>query len=213
MIFLDIETANVSWQSLDSDRRELWDNFAQGKYRNEIKAGWLIPDLWDSKASLHPEFGLIVCISYATDDGPVRSLFVDNDNPEVHLLDRLADGLRNNPMHYLCAHNGKGFDFHYIARRMVINKVELPQILNTQGLKPWELQFEDTQEMWGFGDMRRTVRLDVLCHCLGVPSPKDAMCGSEVPQAWRDGRIEEIVEYCEKDVVALRECFKILSNA
>src|SRR5690606_41420287 len=38
----------------------------------------------------------------------------------------------------LCAHNGKEFDFPYICRRMLINGIALPALLNLAGRKPWE---------------------------------------------------------------------------
>ena len=36
----------------------------------------------------------------------------------------------NRPHHLLCAHNGKEFDFPFIARRMIIHHIELPFKLN-----------------------------------------------------------------------------------
>ncbi len=32
--------------------------------------------------------------------------------------------------HVLCAHNGKEFDFPFIARRMIVHQIELPNKLN-----------------------------------------------------------------------------------
>jgi len=40
----------------------------------------------------------------------------------------------------LCAHNGKEFDFPYVARRMLIKGISLPNKLNLFGKKPWEVQ-------------------------------------------------------------------------
>jgi len=50
----------------------------------------------------------------------------------------LLDKYFHSDDNYLCAHNGKEFDFPYIARRSIINNIHLAKILNTQGLKPWE---------------------------------------------------------------------------
>ncbi len=214
MIYLDIETACVAWADLSLEMQALWAAFARNKYRDEgsIRNGFA-DVCWEDKASLHPEFGLVVCVSYAIDDGEINSLTAAKPEDEKELLKRFANVIDHNFHAFLCAHNGKGFDFHWLARRMVIHGIHLPHQLNTQGKKPWETAFVDTQEMWGFGDLRRTVRLDVLCSCLGVESPKDAMCGSEVPAAWREGRIDEIRVYCEKDVKALREVYQILEAA
>ena len=41
----------------------------------------------------------------------------------------------NSKTHLLCAHNGKEFDFPYLARRMVIQGIPLPEILNLFGKK------------------------------------------------------------------------------
>ena len=50
----------------------------------------------------------------------------------------------------LCAHNGKEFDFPFIARRMIVHKIELPQKLNLFGKKPWEVPHLDTLELCNY---------------------------------------------------------------
>lgn len=205
MIYLDIETASVGWDDLDSETQDLWSKFAANKYPEDYADGRGGIYTWTQKAALHPEFGIIVCIAYAKDDKEIRSLTANSLDEEANMLLRFSTGLERNSSELLCAHNGKGFDFHYLTRRMVIRDIAVPPQLQVQGQKPWETSFVDTQELWGFGDMRRTVRLDVLCHALGIKSPKNEMSGDQVPQAWRDGKIEEIARYCEEDVRALRE--------
>ena len=48
----------------------------------------------------------------------------------------------------MCAHNGKEFDFPFIARRMIVHRIALPKKLNLFGKKPWEVPHLDTLEMW-----------------------------------------------------------------
>jgi predicted PolB exonuclease-like 3'-5' exonuclease len=43
--------------------------------------------------------------------------------------------------------------------------------------------------------------LHELCRVMGLPGKPDGMHGSEVEQYHRDGRIDEIADYCESDVV------------
>lgn len=217
-VFLDTETATLAWEHIGPERQRLWQDVAEKRYGDVDydvnKAHHLWGErCWSDKAALHPEFGLIVCISYAIDDGKVYSLTAEHPKGEVEMLERFADGLRHHPMHNLCAHNGKGFDYHWLARRMVIRGVKLPSQLNTMGKKPWEVKLEDTAEMWGFGDNYRKVSLAVLCMSLGIPSPKETMSGADVPRAWRDGRIDEIAAYCERDVEALRHVYRRLRDA
>jgi hypothetical protein len=41
-----------------------------------------------------------------------------------------------------------------------------------------------------------------MCYELGIESPKDNMNGSDVHDAYWEGRVEEVKIYCEKDVKA-----------
>ena len=108
--------------------------------------------------------------------------------------------------HLLCAHNGKEFDFPYIARRMIINQIELPYKLNLFGKKPWEVPHLDTLELWKFGDYKTYTSLKLLTHVLGIPSPKDDIDGSEVYRVYyEDKDIDRIIAYCEKDTIAVAQ--------
>jgi predicted PolB exonuclease-like 3'-5' exonuclease len=61
----------------------------------------------------------------------------------------------------------------------------------------------DTGDLWSFGAWQESfASLDLICECLGVPTPKDKMEGKDVNAAYYDGRLGEITEYCEKDVEA-----------
>ncbi len=108
----------------------------------------------------------------------------------------------------LCAHNGKEFDFPYIARRMLINGMNIPVILDNAGKKPWEINLLDTMELWKFGEFRHSVSLDLITTLLGIPTPKDDIDGSMVASVYyKDKNLDRIVEYCEKDVIALIQVF------
>ena len=113
----------------------------------------------------------------------------------------------------LCAHNGKEFDFPYIARRMLINRIDLPEKLNLFGKKPWEIAHLDTLELWKFGDYKHYTSLALMTNVLGIPSPKDDIDGSEVRDVfYKDKDLERIVIYCEKDTVAVAQIFLRLRN-
>ncbi|MEG0189110.1 MAG: ribonuclease H-like domain-containing protein, partial [Algoriella sp.] len=113
------------------------------------------------------------------------------------------------PDHILCAHNGKEFDFPYIARRMLINQIEIPTILQLFGKKPWEIQHLDTMELWKFGDYKNYTSLDLLANIFEIPTPKDDIDGSQVARVYYDeNNIERIKDYCEKDVITLINVFR-----
>ena len=108
----------------------------------------------------------------------------------------------------LCAHNGKEFDFPYIARRMIINNIELPYKLNLFGKKPWEVPHLDTLELWKFGDYKTYTSLKLMTNVLGIPSPKDDIDGSEVYRVfYEENEVDRIIIYCEKDTIAVAQIF------
>jgi hypothetical protein len=108
----------------------------------------------------------------------------------------------------LCAHNGKEFDFPYIARRMLINGLELPPILDVAGKKPWEVKFADTLELWKFGDFKNFTSLELLAAVFNIPTPKDDIDGSMVGKVYyEDNDLSRIVTYCEKDVLTIIQLF------
>ena len=106
----------------------------------------------------------------------------------------------------LCAHNGKEFDFPYIARRMVIHRIPLPKKLDLFGKKPWEIPHLDTLELWKFGDFKYYTSLKLMTNVLGIPSPKDDIDGSEIYRVfYGENDIERIISYCEKDTLAVAQ--------
>src|SRR4030095_4613428 len=106
----------------------------------------------------------------------------------------------------LCAHNGKEFDFPFLARRMVINQIPLPAVLDTPGKKPWEVNHLDTMELWKFGDYKSYTSLLLLATILGIPTPKDDINGSIVWKVyWQDKDLDRIVRYCQKDVLTVAQ--------
>ncbi len=62
----------------------------------------------------------------------------------------------------------------------------------------------DTLQQWKFGDYKNYISLKLLAACLGVPSPKDDIDGSQVGDVfWKENNIERIATYCQKDVVTV----------
>ena len=109
---------------------------------------------------------------------------------------------------YLCAHNGKEFDFPYLCRRLIANNIHIPPSLQLAGKKPWEVHHLDTLELWKFGDFKSYTSLNLLAHTLGIPTPKDDIDGSMVWSVyWNDKNLDRIVQYCQKDVITVAQVF------
>lgn len=211
ILFLDIETVPEvqTFSELDQTKQALWD--LKSKYQR--KEDESAEDFYE-RAGIWAEFGKIVCISvgYFKLQGDLKKFRVTSFfGDEITILKDFKNLLIthfNEPKHVLCAHNGKEFDFPYIARRMIIHNIELPPKLNLFGKKPWEVPHLDTLELWKFGDYKNYTSLKLLTHILGIPSPKDDIDGSEVYRVYyEENQIDRIVTYCEKDTVAVAQIF------
>ncbi len=115
--------------------------------------------------------------------------------------------------HTLCGHNIKEFDIPYICRRLLINNIGLPPVLQISGKKPWEINFQDTLELWKFGDYKNYTPLKLLTAVFGIPTPKDDIDGSQVANIYYvENDIDRISRYCQKDVVATAQVYLSLNN-
>jgi len=211
ILFLDIETVpeQQNFQHLDEDIQHLWELKTQYQRKDEYTA----EDFYE-RAGIWAEFGKIVCISvgYFTTKGDVRHFRVTSFFGEEKkiLLDfnNLLNNHFNQAQHLLCGHNAKEFDFPFIARRMIINDVAIPNKLNLFGKKPWEIAHLDTLELWKFGDYKHFTSLKLLTKILGIPTSKDDIDGSQVAHVFYvEKDIDRIITYCEKDVIAVAQVF------
>ncbi|MFZ4523473.1 MAG: 3'-5' exonuclease [Bacteroidales bacterium] len=211
ILFLDIETVPQyrSYQMLPSNFAALWekkavqlsrlDKFSEDDVRN--------PEEVYERAGIYAEFGKIVCISTGVlRNGQLRIKSYWNDD-EKDLLVSFSDMLEKaggKSISYLCAHNGKEFDFPYLIRRMLINGLPVPGILDLAGKKPWEVNHLDTMELWKFGDYKNYTSLELLAAVFNIPTPKDDIRGSDVAKVyWQDHDLARIVAYCQKDVTTI----------
>ncbi|MDR3287485.1 MAG: 3'-5' exonuclease [Prevotellaceae bacterium] len=214
ILFLDIETVPQykCFDDVPQNIRELWEKKMKSNQKPDEDA-----EQSYQRAGIWAEFGKIICISmgfiYKKDEKTifrVKSCYGDDENA---LLTDFADSLKKFYEKHkkdiqLCAHNGKEFDFPYIARRMLINKIELPRILDVGGKKPWEVPFLDTMELWRFGDYKNYTSLNLMAAIFDIPSPKDDIDGSMVSDVYyNQNDIERIARYCEKDTLTVASLY------
>jgi 3'-5' exonuclease len=211
ILFLDIETVPVvyDYNHLDEGAKYQWNN----KFRFNKEQS---PEELYSKAGVYSEFAKIICIGCGYFNGKTFRVKYFSGDDEAILLKEFCDLLNRHfqtDYSYLCAHNGKEFDFPFIARRMVINKIEIPNALRMQGKKPWEIKHLDTLELWKFGDYKHYTSLDLLAHVFQIPSPKSDIDGSQVAKVfYEDNDLERICKYCLNDVVTLARVYLRMMN-
>jgi DNA polymerase elongation subunit (family B) len=213
ILFLDIETVPQAYQfeQLDDKSKALF----EAKNRFQISPEKPIEQIFEERGGILAEFGKIVCISvgmlHEGSQGKsirLKSYYHDDEETLLKQFKRLLEDHYNTPYHVLCGHNSKEFDIPYICRRMLINGIALPSILQIAGKKPWEINHIDTMELWKFGDYKSYTSLSLLCHVMQIPTPKDDISGADVARVYYEEQdLQRIMVYCEKDVVALIQLF------
>lgn len=215
VLFLDIETVPQQkvFDELPAHLQKLWIKKAE-KIGHITAANTPLQenDWFYERAGIYSEFGKIICISvgaYINNEFRIKAFY---GHDEKNLLIEFAELLNkkyNKPENLLCAHNGKEFDFPYIARRMLVQGVKIPAILDISGRKPWEVNHLDTMELWKFGDYKNYTSLDLLASIFNIPTPKDDIDGSQVAHVYYvDNDLNRIVKYCNKDVLTVAQILR-----
>ena len=220
ILFLDIETVPQTeyFSGIPENLSHLWaekyrtiQKRIPEKYSDETTAA----QAFENSAGIYAEFGRIVCISvgYIYFKGlemhfRTKSFAGDDEKSLLNDFAGLLSKFCSTKEHTICGHNIKEFDVPYICRRMLINGLPLPEILQISGKKPWEINFIDTLEMWKFGDYKNYTSLKLLTAIFGIPTPKDDIDGSQVARVYyKENDINRIAVYCQKDVVATAQVY------
>jgi 3'-5' exonuclease len=211
VLFLDIETVPLfsEYSLVPEQFREHWERKSSYIVREPAS-----PEQTYQRAGIYAEFGKIICIStgiiYKGKDKKfkfrIKSFSGDHEKEVLESFINLLNEHYNKPKHLLCAHNGKEFDFPFLARRILINGLKLPKILAIAGKKPWEVPHLDTMELWKFGDYKHYSSLDLLAAIFNIPCPKNDISGKDVAGVYyREKNLKRIVEYCQRDVLTVAQ--------
>jgi predicted PolB exonuclease-like 3'-5' exonuclease len=215
ILFLDIETVPITgeYKDLEKKGKELWE-----RKSSYFREGNLTAEEVYQRAGIFAEFGKIIVIScgYFTRSDQlgrvfrVKSFYGEDERQVLVDFSRL---LNEFSAFILCAHNGKEFDFPFLARRILINRIKLPKQLDNHGKKPWEVSHLDTMELWKFGDYKNFTSLNTLAYAFGLPSSKDDMDGNQVSKVfYEEKQLERIKKYCERDMVTVARVFQCMRN-
>lgn len=203
MLYLDIECVRFN-----KELKEGTPEFESWAYKRRKDGETTVEQLQSSyktTAALFSEFAKVVCVSVGRIDKEgkilLQSIYGHN---EAELLTELGQVLTAfaSKGFALAGHGIKGYDVPFLMRRMLINKVSIPDCLDVAGAKPWEVKIIDTNELWKSTGFYSASLLNIAV-AMGLPSPKSNIDGSMVSDVYyrdKDG-IEEIAQYCEQDVV------------
>ena len=101
----------------------------------------------------------------------------------------------------LVTFNGSGFDLPVLRSRAMVHSVFAPGMHN----RPYYHRYTDDNvdlcdvlSSFSFG---AKAKLDEMTRLMGLPGKPDGIDGSQVEAFYKAGRIQEIADYCQSDVV------------
>jgi hypothetical protein len=175
------------------------------------------------KTSFDGGFGQVCVIGYAIDDAEPQYIKADDMTAagEVALLESFACVLTDLIPKAdwftttVIGHNVVAFDLRFLVQRHIVNGVRPHFIIaHAAQAKPWEQdKVYDTLAQWSGNGSKAGGSLDKLCKALSIPSPKGDIDGSQVWNYVRDGKIDQVAEYCAKDVAATRAVHRRMTFA
>ena len=211
-VVFDIETVGIPFEDFDEHQKEYWLKFATDEEQMELLKG---------QTALSPLTGFVCSISllnpqtqkgqtisvgseenYTAEDG-LEYIFVPN---ESDLLSQFWDIAKR--FDQFISFNGRGFDAPYLMIRSAVHKIRPTK--NLMGYRYDSKLHCDLADQLGFyGAMRKAMPLHFYLKAFNIPTSKDGeVKGVEVTQAFRDGKIKAIAEYCMRDVIATAKLYE-----
>lgn len=168
-----------------------------------------INEAYLENAGIISTYGKIVCISfgYINSDKNSISSFCGDDEKEIvekfnNLLKRIE--LKN---FNLSGFRINHFDIPWILHKLHKYSIEPANIIYLYDKKPWDMRITDISDDWR-SKFAWAFSFDEVAYELNIKSPKDKVSGSDVHSLYWSGKIENIKEYCEKDIEASIEVSK-----
>ena len=211
LIYIDIETAGKypDLETLKANDIRGYELFLRKLDRKGAQfTDWKTDpnEVYLNKVSLIPEFGRIVCVSMAMiKDDKVQMMSVC-DEDEKFIIEKVHKILMNFSVKTAFSLSGyyiKGFDIPWLNRKMMEYGLQIPKILQTFNVKPWEMNIVDLADVWKSNGTLESVSFDEMLYVLGIESPKSVIAGKDVHNCfWVDKDLNKIKTYCEADVMS-----------
>lgn len=222
-LVFDIETSSRPYEEFDDKAKEIFQQWAELNSNTEKDVAIELEKVKENFA-LSPFLGEVVAISVLDGEGKGETYFqapkggvedFEDGNlkyivgSEKEILERFWELAR----HYdtFVTYNGRGFDVPYLMIRSAVH--EMKPTRNLMSNRYLNLQRDgkhvDLADQFTFyGALWPRPKLHFVVEAFGIKTPKGGLDGKQVPQAFRDGRYEEIARYCMADVVATKELYE-----
>ena len=215
-ITFDIEVAGFPWKEVDEITRGYLLSRARDEQDREA-----LPE----RMALYPGLGKVIAIGLWNVEQDKGLMLLEGEHAEQTEWERVADSeiyrgseeellkrfwkVVKTKKPRLVSYNGRGYDGPMLMVRSA--QLGIPCVRNLVGYRYSIAEHCDLMDVLSFqGARRENYSLDYWCRRFDVESPKGSLDGSQVGPAYRKGRIEEIGEYCLRDVRATAELYRRL---
>jgi len=217
-IVFDIEVAGFPWEEVDEITRGYLLERERDAARREA-----LPE----RTALIPGLGKVIAIGLWMVEKERGLILLEGEEQEEHtwekvphskivradeagLLRKFWEVVGFSPYPRLVTYNGRGYD----GPMLMIRSSQLG-VRPSRNLVPYRYDIGDHCDMADVltfqGATRDRYSLDYWCRRFDVESPKGSIDGSQVGRAYREGRIEDIGEYCLRDVRATGQLYEKLA--
>jgi 3'-5' exonuclease len=219
-VVFDIETVSLPWLELDSMQRERLTRWAEDHqdFLRRKEGGALSPYMGKVivVAMMNPETGRGLVwyeageerASRTADDGLFEYVACD----EATMLREFWEKV--DKFDRFVSFNGRAFDGPFLSVRSAVHG-----LLPSKNLSGYRYSIESHVDLLEVLTFHGTVSRDQApslhsaCVAFGIPSPKTAeMHGYAVGDAYREGRLSEVADYCRKDVEATAALYRRLES-
>ncbi|MFT4648841.1 MAG: hypothetical protein ACI9X4_002075 [Glaciecola sp.] len=222
-IVFDIEVAGFLWDEVDETTRGYLVERERDPKRRDA-----VPE----RLALYPGLGKVIAIGLWLVEQDRGLILLEGEPTEEHVWEKVGDskifrgseeqilkrfwevvGARDSTgrSSRLVTFNGRGYD----GPVLMVRSAQLGLAPSRQ-LVPYRYDLADHCDLFDVltfqGATRDRYSLDYWCRRFDVQSPKGSIDGSQVGRAYREGRIEDIGEYCLRDVRATGELYSKLAD-
>lgn len=217
ILYFDIETLPAE-ESSHEKLKYLFERKQEKKSNKNKKDSENFEEKRDSKSledfiektSFDGGFGRVLCIGLAVNDDEIRCYC--NPDDEKKTLEQFWKIAGQCDM--FVGHNIMDFDLRFLWQRSIVLGVK-PTWQDDDSRSSKYLSFARYRSFPIFDTMHEWIKwgrdyigLEHVALALGIPSPKDGIDGSQVFNFYKAGKVDEICEYCKRDVETTRAIYK-----
>ncbi len=215
LFFFDIETCGIH---KDYETFKFEDERGVKLFQSKFeKMSWTdkykdISEAYKENAGIISTYGKICCISFGFIDNSggyqIKSLYGEDEKQIVEDFNNLLKKIQTKNFK-LSGFRVTHFDIPWLLHKLHKYDIVPAKIILTYDKKPWEMRIVDMFEDWK-GKFAWSISFEEMCYELDINSPKESMNGSKVHVAYWQGKLDDIKNYCERDVLACIEVSKKL---